>query len=135
MKFPKHNKAGPVILAYIDANPDATIKDIQRATGISKSTIERNIRAMKKANAIYVSNYHPHASGSGKVPQGFSIGSMPSVPRPKLNPQQAHIRRLEKQLEKRRMERMAKVSREIGTFGILVAQMVVKSKPRQRTSN
>lgn len=134
MKFPKHNKAGPVILAYIEANPDATAKDIQRATGIPKRSVERNLSNMVKAKAIYASSYQPLVKGSGKAPRGFSVGAMPSVPRPKLSPQEAHIRRLERQMEKRRLERMAKVSREIGTFGILVAQMVVKSKPRQRTS-
>lgn len=132
MKFSPNNKAGPVIFAYIEANPDCTVQEICNKTGIAQSTVERNLRDMLKAGAIRVSVYHPVMESSGKWPRGFKVGSGPSAPRPKLNTVERHLRKLDQQLQRRRMERVQREAKEMGAFGILVAQMVVKSKPRTR---
>lgn len=120
--IPIQNKAAPIILAYIEANPESTAPEIAAALNMNRRKVETNVNRLIALKLIHISGYMQPV-GSGKAARVFEFGPGANAERPKAN--YLRTRKIKADWGRKHRAQMAvlKNATKYGVFGVVAAQI------------
>lgn len=115
------------IVDYLDLNPDSPTKTIMQNLGIALITTQRALKALHDNGLIHISSYQKtYKSGAGSASPAYSLGNNPDARKRSLNKETMHQARLERQRNRRRLERVK--GQANSPLGLMIAQLTLEKR-------
>lgn len=120
--IPIQNRAAPLILEYIEANPQATAPEAAAALQMDKRKVEGNVKRLMEWGLIHISGY-VRPRGAGKIARMFVAGPGKNAVMPKTSPAQSNRLKLEWAQRKRAQDAVINGIAKYGVFGVVASQL------------